>query len=151
MTQCGYQKVVTCTTRKPRDGEKDGVDYHFLTSEEFERLISKGAFIEFVSYNGNSYGTLKKDVEGDRKAIILEPGGVKFFLSKLTGVNRPKVIFLDVPDDVLAERMLKRGDKEEDVKKRIENDRNAGFDEIKKEADIVIHSFPIEGDFVFPF
>ena len=54
---------VSCTTRKPRAHEKDGRDYHFITREEFERLIAAGEFIEHAEVFGNLYGTRRSVVE----------------------------------------------------------------------------------------
>jgi guanylate kinase len=54
---------ISATTRKPRPGERDGVDYHFLTPEEFEARAAAGAFIEHATYSGNRYGTLRSEVE----------------------------------------------------------------------------------------
>lgn len=54
--------TVSYTTRLPREGEKDGVDYHFITHDEFEKLVKQDKFIEHVNCYGNRYGTLKKSV-----------------------------------------------------------------------------------------
>jgi guanylate kinase len=54
---------VSATTRAPRAGERDGVDYHFLSDEEFDRLLSEGAFVEHARYSGNRYGTLHSELE----------------------------------------------------------------------------------------
>lgn len=51
------------TTRSPRPGEKDGVNYHYVTREEFNKLISEGGFIEHAVFGGNNYGTSFKAVE----------------------------------------------------------------------------------------
>src|ERR1700730_15225442 len=48
---------VSCTTRPPRAGEVDGVNYRFVSRDEFERLIREGAFLEYATYDGNLYGT----------------------------------------------------------------------------------------------
>lgn len=66
---------VSATTRKPRKGEIDGVSYHFLSREEFNENIEKGAFYEYAHVYENSYGTLKKPVEqmrNDGFDVILE-------------------------------------------------------------------------------
>lgn len=57
--------LVTTTTRKPRKekGEKDGVDYHFVKRDKFAKMIDNNEFVEFASYDGNSYGTTKKEVD----------------------------------------------------------------------------------------
>jgi guanylate kinase len=56
----GYS--VSCTTRAPRPGEQDGVDYHFLTSAEFEARVTKGDFAEWAEVHGNRYGTLRSAI-----------------------------------------------------------------------------------------
>lgn len=53
---------VSCTTRKPRKGEENGVDYFFLEKDEFERKIGNGDFLEYTDYNGNYYGTPKDKI-----------------------------------------------------------------------------------------
>ena len=58
----GLRRVITCTTRPPRPGERDGVDYHFFTPEEFARRVSAGEFLEHATVYGRSYGTLKASV-----------------------------------------------------------------------------------------
>ena len=55
-------RAVTCTTRAPRDGEKDGVDYYFLDAGSFLKRVQAGNFLEHATVFGNSYGTLKSDV-----------------------------------------------------------------------------------------
>ena len=58
----GMERVVTCTTRPPRGGERDGVDYHFLGRPEFENRVAAGEFMEHAEVYGNRYGTLKASV-----------------------------------------------------------------------------------------
>lgn len=53
---------ISATTREIRDGEQDGVNYYFLTKEEFEKKISEGNFLEYALYNGNYYGTPKEKI-----------------------------------------------------------------------------------------
>ncbi len=57
-----FEFSVSCTTRAPRPGEQDGVDYHFKTREEFEKLIAADAFAEHAEVHGNFYGTLKSEL-----------------------------------------------------------------------------------------
>ena len=54
---------VSATTRKPREGEVDGVDYFFVSREEFQKMIDDGAFLEHAEYVGNCYGTPRAAVE----------------------------------------------------------------------------------------
>ncbi|MDP6904067.1 MAG: guanylate kinase [Verrucomicrobiota bacterium] len=56
------KRIVTCTTRAPRDGEQDGVDYHFLDESEFLERLGCGEFLEHAEVYGKYYGTLKSSV-----------------------------------------------------------------------------------------
>ncbi len=56
----GYS--ISCTTRAPRPGERQDVDYHFLTREDFDAKVAAGEFLEHATVHGNSYGTLKSDI-----------------------------------------------------------------------------------------
>jgi guanylate kinase len=66
---------VSATTRQPRPGERDGIDYHFLAPEEFERRVVAGEFLEHATYSGNRYGTLREEVErrlAEGRPVVLE-------------------------------------------------------------------------------
>jgi guanylate kinase len=66
---------VSATTRPPRPGERDGVEYHFLTPEEFQRHVEQGDFVEHATYSGNRYGTLRGELErrlGAGTPVVLE-------------------------------------------------------------------------------
>jgi guanylate kinase len=66
---------VSATTRQPREGEVDGRDYHFLTPDQFDERVEQGDFLEFATYSGNLYGTLRSEVErrlGEGHSVVLE-------------------------------------------------------------------------------
>jgi guanylate kinase len=66
---------VSATTRAPRPGEEDGVDYHFLTPDEFEARVNTGDFVEHAEYSGNRYGTLRSELErrlAEGEGVVLE-------------------------------------------------------------------------------
>jgi guanylate kinase len=66
---------VSATTRRPRPGEVDGVDYHFLTREQFDERVAAGDFVEHADYAGRSYGTLRSELERHTEAgvpVVLE-------------------------------------------------------------------------------
>jgi guanylate kinase len=66
---------VSATTRAPRPGEVDGVDYHFLDDAEFERRVQAGEFVEHATYSGRRYGTLRAELERrlrDGHPVVLE-------------------------------------------------------------------------------
>src|SRR3974390_821306 len=60
----GMSRAITCTTRAPRQGERDGVDYYFLNAESFLKRVQAGNFLEHATVYGNSYGTLKSELLG---------------------------------------------------------------------------------------
>src|SRR5215470_17662852 len=62
--QPNMARAVTCTTRPPREGEHDGVDYYFLDAASFLKRVQAGNFLEHATVYGNSYGTLKSEVLG---------------------------------------------------------------------------------------
>jgi guanylate kinase len=69
------QLAISATTRMPRRGEQDGVDYHFLDPAEFDRLIAAGEFVEHAEYAGNRYGTLRSELDRRTSAgapVVLE-------------------------------------------------------------------------------
>ena len=73
-------RVVTCTTRTPRESETDGLDYHFLDEEEFQRRIEAGDFLEHAMVYSKRYGTLKEDV-----LRLLESGGDVLLVNDVQG------------------------------------------------------------------
>lgn len=113
------KKFVTCTTRSPRVGEVNGIDYYFFTEEEFNKRFANDEFIETVYYNGNYYGTLKSEV-ADNKVVILEPQGFQNFLKVIPDLY---AVFLKTDEQKLKDRMLYRGDSVLEMEKRIANDR----------------------------
>jgi guanylate kinase len=66
------QLAVSATTRRPREGEANGVDYHFLSPEDFERRVQAGEFVEHAAYAGHRYGTLKSELARPACCIVLE-------------------------------------------------------------------------------
>ena len=67
--------AVSATTRRPRPGETQGVDYHFLSDDEFERRVQAGDFVEHARYSGRRYGTLRSELEqrlAGGHAVVLE-------------------------------------------------------------------------------
>jgi len=103
---------VSATTRRPREGEVDGRDYHFLTPEEFDRRIEAEDFLEFATYSGNRYGTLRSEVrkrlEAGRSVVLeIEVQGAR----QVRAAMRESVqAFIAPPDpEVLRRRLESRG------------------------------------------
>jgi len=103
---------VSATTRSPREGEIDGREYHFLTPEQFEQRVEEKDFLEFATYSGNRYGTLRSEVErclDAGRSVVLEievQGAQQVRAAKPDSVQ----IFIAPPDPaVLRERLIGRG------------------------------------------
>lgn len=133
----GIKKATTHTSRLPRVGERDGVDYHFVSNEEFERLLKEDAFVEHTFYNNHYYGCSKKEISDD-KCVVVDPNGLKSFLK----LNDPSIVtfFLVAEEKTRENRMSSRGDKKEDIKRRIEGDRIDFDPDRVGHTDFLIHT-----------
>ena len=123
---------ISCTTRAPRGTEQDGVDYHFLSREDFRKKIEAGDFIEYAEVHGNYYGTLKSEVVNRVTKgidVILDidvQGAAKVHeLCKTNEIFRDcaEFVFVAPPSHAELERRLRgRGtDAEEVILKRLKN------------------------------
>jgi guanylate kinase len=103
---------VSATTRPPRDGEKEGRDYHFLSPEEFDRRSEANDFLEFATYSGNRYGTLRTEIErrlaaGRSVVLEIEVQGAR---QVRAAMPQSVQIFIAPPQPAaLRERLLERG------------------------------------------
>lgn len=119
----GFRRNVTYTTRPMRPGERDGVDYNFVTEEEFTKLTPSLA--EMTEYNASfgycRYGSLGSDYadDGILKVSVLNPSGIEAI--RRAGY-KPFVIELEVSEDVLRKRLEERGDAQKEVNRRLEDD-----------------------------
>lgn len=126
---------VSCTTRAPRGNEKDGVAYHFLSPEAFERRAAAGEFLEHALVHGHRYGTLRSAVEGPMARgewVILDIDVAGAAQVRSIVGREPEDsplrrgfldVFIDVPSlDELRRRLEKRGeDSPETIKTRLAN------------------------------
>ena len=107
-----YHLSVSATTRKPRDGEVDGREYFFKTQEQFDQMVSEGAFLEHASFNGRSYGTPRAYVEkllSEGKDVILEIEVQGAFQVKKI-LPETLLLFVTPPSaESLKERLVGRG------------------------------------------
>lgn len=108
-------KMVTTNSRSPREGEKEGFDYYFVSDGEFEKLIAEESFLEWVEYRGHYRGAQKKHVEEalrSGKDVIwhMDVKGVKNIKKKIRSITPYSVfVFLAVKDlETLEKRIIKR-------------------------------------------
>lgn len=116
---------ISATTRSPRKGEVNGVDYYFISKEEFERKIENGEFFEYANVHGNYYGTLVEVVQknlDEGKNVILEidvQGGI---IAKNKKEDAVLVFCRTENEQVLEQRLRARAtDSEEIIQTRLEN------------------------------
>ena len=119
---------VSATTRAPRPGERDGVDYHFIDREDFEQKIREGELLEYTEYCGNYYGTLKKEslavLEGGKNLILeIEVEGAK----NVKRIYPDAVLIMLLPPsfEIQEQRLRGRGtETEEKILARLEQTKN---------------------------
>jgi guanylate kinase len=119
----GLAFSVSCTTRKAREGEQDGRDYHFIDRAEFERLVAAGEFIEHANVFGNLYGTRRSVVESalaEGRDLVLEIDwqGARQVRERLP--DAVQIFILPPSRAELEARLRKRGsDSEEAIARRL--------------------------------
>jgi guanylate kinase len=116
----GLQLAVSATTRRPREGEVNGVDYHFLSAEDFDRRVEGGEFVEHAEYAGNSYGTLKSELKRPARGIVLEIDvqGARQVRERLPDAT---LIFIEPPSFEDLERRLagRASDRPDQIERRL--------------------------------
>ena len=155
--------TVSATTREPRPGEKDGVSYHFLDDDEFERRVEAGEFLEWAWVHAHRYGTLKSEVErvlAGGESVVLEID-VQGGLAVRAAMPDAVLVFIEPPSmDELERRLRGRGtEDEEQVALRLANARsemarapeydvrivNDDLDRACRELQEVIHTYEMDG------
>ena len=137
LSKNGVQRLITTTTREPRVGEVNGVDYYF---REFSELDGDD-FVEQTIYNGNRYGLTKEEVSNQLKQhdivhVSLDQNGAKAVLE--TFPDEACIIFVSITEEKMIRRMEKRGDSEADIKERIRFCRETDELTPPKFADLII-------------
>ena len=134
---------VSATTRAPREGELDGVHYHFMTEAQFDELLAQDAFVEYASVHGHRYGTLKSEVyariaRGENVLLDIDTKGALNVMAQMP--DCVSVFILPPSMSELRARLEGRGtEKKEDVERRMNNAR----DEI---AQVIRYQYTIIND-----
>jgi guanylate kinase len=114
---------VSATTRRPRPGETQGVDYHFLSENEFDRHVAAGEFVEWAEYSGRRYGTLRTELEDRVKAgrpVVLEIEVQGARQVRSTVPDAVQVFIAPPSPETLRLRLVARGtDSPDDVERRL--------------------------------
>lgn len=140
LEKCGFVYCISHTTRPPRKGEIEGVDYYFVDKEEAIRMAKSSEFYEYVEFNDWFYGTSIK--EFDRANLfIMTPSGI----AKLKPEHRKQslIVFLDIDEQILLERLSKRKDAD-NAQRRLEADREDFRNFTDYDLKITNHNFTIK-------
>lgn len=138
-----FSRIVTYTTRPPRNGECNGVDYHFISDSEFDKMVAENKFIESAGYNGWKYGTAINFNKDENKVVVLTPAGARAFRKFVQ--NHPElglelfVVYLEVDRRSRLVKLLERGDDIEEAYRRSLSDVGQ-FDAFDREADYVLQN-----------
>ena len=121
-----FKPGISCTTRLPRHNEKDGVDYHYMTEEDFKAKIESGEMLEHMIFNGWYYGLTKEEFE-QADVMIMSKDGLDVLPKEYR--DRCMVIWLDPPRVTRLERLEHRNDPNDSIYRRMQTDDEqfAGF------------------------
>lgn len=149
-----FKKVVTTTSRLPRFNEEEGIDYYFLTREEFKTKVKQEEFVEYVEYGGNLYGTYKSELEQALSPDLIwridpsRAGEVRDFIKRSYPkdlaeklIKNVLVIYITVSNQVILERLQKRNLPQAEIKKRMEDDQRI-WQQYQKNYDFVVENLP---------
>lgn len=141
LNSLGIPSVVTYTTRPMREGEIDGITYHFVTESRFRALDIMGHFVETTSYNvatGETwyYGSALEDLK-DNSVMIVNPDGLKV-IKNILG-NKAVSFLITAKDEVIKNRQIKRGDNLKEAERRLEAD-NKDFKNMEQYIDFSLRS-----------
>ena len=141
-----FQRAVTHTTREKREGEKEGVDYYFVTKDEFTKMKDNNEFVETNEYNENYYGLSKKELEKGQKSdkicyCIIDINGANAIQKLGIPANFVSVVTSDEKE--LEKRLQKRAtETKEQVKGRLETAKK----ELKEIKDNALFNMKVVND-----
>lgn len=148
LAKLGMNKVVTYTTRPPRDGELDGEDYHFIDRDEFRELMNDGFFVETTAYHVATdevwyYGTPLHEIQDadSDKVLVANPSGLTQIKDycEFNNLKSPIVCQIKASEDIALERLLHRNDNPKEAERRVKAD-NYDFKEIDRYVDFSFRS-----------
>lgn len=145
-THHGFEKIVSYTTRQPRNNEENGKDYWFVDNETFNEILDRDLFAEYDEYSQNRlYGTLKSDYVDGNKVVVLTPNGLRQLKKNCPNED----IFTVLVEASLGTRIKRYIDRcgidkfnfddKNEIASRVERDYGM-FLGIEKEVDLVVHN-----------
>jgi guanylate kinase len=132
----GYNRIISYTTRPIRNSETQNVDYHFITENQFNEMLTNGCLAEFSKYNSWNYCISKKDCIDDAIAVVEMSGFRQLKKNKNLNITS---FYIQVPERERVIRMMKRGDNVMESFRRIISDQGS-FNGADREVDCVINN-----------
>lgn len=149
-----FKRIVTTTSRAARENEKNGQDYNFILESEFRKKIIAGDFIEWVKYGGNLYGTEKTQITNNLNNNLIwridpsRAGQIRDFINASFEqglaeqlLKKVLVIYLTVDDSVVLQRLKRRGLAENEIIKRMQEDK-LFWQKYQKNYEYVVENVP---------
>ena len=126
----GFRRVISYTTRPPRSGELDGIDYNFVDDYDFDHMAKRGELVALREYKTMfglwKYGLLIGDINRPADTVtIIDPKG---FAEIRDSIEGRFAVFIDIPKDVRMARLLARGDYSKEIERREKSDDEQMFD-----------------------
>ena len=145
-THHGFEKIISYTTRQPRESEENGKDYYFVDNDTFNEILDRGLFAEHDEYSQNRlYGTLKSDYVEGNKVVVLTPNGLRQLKKNCPNED----IFTVLVESSLGTRIKRYVDRcnvnkfnfddADEIFARINRDFGM-FLGLEKEVDLVVHN-----------
>src|SRR3990167_7244332 len=135
-----FKRVLTTTSRQKRTGEQNGIDYNFISDDQFRQKIEDGDFYEYVNYGGNLYGTEHSRINLEKDLIwkieSSRAGKIRALIK-----NPVIVIYITCDDEIILRRLKKRGLSKEEIQKRMQDDIKI-WQKYKDNYDFVIENVP---------
>ena len=134
LEKIGFHRVVSTTTRNIRDGEIDGISYNFISVDEFKKKLDNKEFLEFTKFDDNYYGAEYSQFKDKNNIFVADIEGL--LQIKEAGFNVTS-FYLDVPEEIRFQRMIKRGDDFQKALKRLAHDKKE-FENVTNLVDNII-------------
>ena len=131
----GLDEIVSYTTRPKRAGDKEGLDYFFVSPVKFQQLLGENYFAEYVTYGGNYYGIAHHSINVKKGYVVVDPKGLKQ-LEGIYGADKLYVIYIETPLRVRLSR-AETPKRKKEILSRVLEDRDIFTHEFKNKADYI--------------
>lgn len=115
----GFKCAVSHTTREPREGEKEGIDYHYISKDKFKEMLDKNEMLEHMEFKGWYYGLTIEEYKNN-DILIMSPDGLDDMPE--WAKKQCLIIYLDINPTTRLTRLILRDDKNDDIERRFKTD-----------------------------